>query len=83
MIFLKKHVRTMFLIKTFFPGVEKGVKMSTVDQENGIFHVPKRFIFIFPVKKAVERLFWTDFHISLQNLYLHNNFSQKIVHEVV
>ena len=47
----------MFLIKTFFPGVEKGVKMSTVDQENGIFHVPKRFIFIFPVKKAVERLF--------------------------
>ena len=44
-------------------GLEKGLKMSTVCQENGIFQVPKWFIFIFPVKKAVKRLFWTDFRI--------------------
>ena len=57
------HVCPMFLIKIFFPGAWKKPKMSTAFQESGTLHVPKWFIFIFPVKKAVKRLFWTDFPI--------------------
>ena len=63
-------------------GLEKGLKLSTVCQKNGIFQVPKWFIFIFPGKKRLlQGCSELIFVFSLQNLYLHNNFNQNMVHK--
>ena len=77
MLVLKTHVRTMFLIKKFFPGIWKRPKMSTVCQENGIFYVLKWFILIFWVKKAVKELFWTGFPIFPSDLLSTQQFQSK------
>ena len=39
------------------PWKSKGLKMPTVFQEKGMFHVPKQFIFIFPAKSCPEPIF--------------------------
>ena len=41
----------------FSHGLEKVLKMPTICQEKCIFHIPRWFIFIFPVKKAVLNWF--------------------------
>ena len=48
--------------------------MSTVCQEDGAFHVPKNFVFIFPVKRLLRGCSELIFIFSLQNLYLYNCF---------
>ena len=77
MLVLKTHVCTMFLIKTFFPGIWKRPKMSTVCQENGIFYVLKWFIFIFWLKKTVKKLSTTGFPIFPSDLLSTQQFQSK------
>ena len=57
--------------------------MSTVCQENDIFQVPSDLSSFFQWKKLLKGRAELIFLFSLQNLYLHKNFNEKIVHNVV
>ena len=70
----------MFLIKTFFPWAWKSPKNVQCLPGKGYISHPQVIYLHFSSEKSWSELI---FIFSLQNLYLHNNFNQKIDHKVV
>ena len=71
---------TMFLIKTFFLGAWKRPNNAQCLPGKVYISCPQ---VIYLHSSSEKNQFWTDFHTFLQNLYLCNNFNQKICSKVV
>ena len=76
--FLEKHI--YLLIKIFFPWAWKRPKNAQCWPEKGYISCPQVIYFHFSTEKSRSELI---FIFSFQNLYLHINFNEKIVHKVV
>ena len=81
--FPKIYVCTMFLIKAFFPETWKRPKNVHSLPRIVYFKSPSDLSSFFQWKRLLKGCSELIFIFSLQNLYLHNNFNQKIVHKVV
>ena len=79
--FLKKtHVYTMFVIEKFFSWAWKSLKNAHCLPGKGYISCPQVIYLHFSSEKSCfERIFI----FSLPELYLYNDFNQKIIHKVV
>ena len=82
MIFLKTHVFTMFSIKVFFPGTWKRPKIvHSLPEKWYISSSQVIYLHFSRKKRLLQGCSELIFVFSLQNLYLHNNFNQNVVHK--